>query len=114
MNENVVLCGSNSYEQKYYLNPIFQKLPQTVQDELKIICVTFTEDVGGILLLEYETHGTLILKVMSDEGDILYDEIGSELKIKKISKEKEELLRELEFFYKIMILKEPVNEMISK
>ena len=26
-NENLVLCGANSYEQKYYLNEAFTKLP---------------------------------------------------------------------------------------
>ncbi len=109
MEENLVLCGSNSYEQKYYLNPIFSKLPQIVQDELKITCVTFTEDVGGILIMEYEQDGTLILKVMSDEGDLLYDDIGSELKIKQITKEKESLLRELELFYRVVIKKEPME-----
>ena len=26
--ERVVLCGANSYEEKYYLNPDFEQLPQ--------------------------------------------------------------------------------------
>lgn len=25
--EKVVLCGANSYEEKYYLNPDFEQLP---------------------------------------------------------------------------------------
>ena len=33
---NVVLCGANSYEQKYYLSQRFQNLPQSIQDELKM------------------------------------------------------------------------------
>ena len=44
--EKVVLCGANSYEKKYYLNPDFEALPQEIQDELKILCVLYTEDVG--------------------------------------------------------------------
>mgnify|MGYP006967156443 CR=1 FL=1 len=44
-----ILCVSNSYEQKYYLNPEFMGLPKTVKDDLQIISVLFTEDVGGIL-----------------------------------------------------------------
>ena len=35
----MLLCGANSYEQKYYFNPDFNKLPQSVQDELHILCV---------------------------------------------------------------------------
>ena len=49
MEENVVLCVSNAYEKKFYLDEAFQGLPQSIKDELKIMCVLFTEDVGGIL-----------------------------------------------------------------
>ena len=49
--EEVVLCGSSAYTKKYYLNPDFQKLPQGIQDELKLMCVLYTEDVGGTLTL---------------------------------------------------------------
>ena len=54
MTDKVVLCGANSYEQKYYFNEEFQSLPQSVKDELHIMCVLFTEDVGGILTMEYD------------------------------------------------------------
>ena len=47
----MVLCGSNSYNQKYYLDKQFEKLPTKVKEELKIMCVLFTENVGGILTL---------------------------------------------------------------
>ncbi len=60
-NENVVLCASNSYEKKYYFNPDFDKLPERYKNELKIMCVLFTEEVGGILDLEFDEDGTLLL-----------------------------------------------------
>lgn len=31
--------------EKYYLNENFNGLPQTIRDELKIMCVLYTEDV---------------------------------------------------------------------
>jgi hypothetical protein len=105
MNENrVVLCGSSAYEQKYYLNEAFQGLPSQIQDELKIMCVLFTEDVGGVLTLVFDEDGNLLLEVSADEGDLLYDEIGSELKIRQIQREKEELMQSLELYYKVVIL----------
>ncbi|MBQ3546834.1 MAG: hypothetical protein IJA34_17895 [Lachnospiraceae bacterium] len=104
MNENVVLCGSNYYEQKYYLNPDFDNLPDRVKDELKIMCVLFTEDIGGILTLEFEEDGTLEFKTICDEYDVLYDEIGCGLKIKQLQNEKRELLESLEMFYKVFVL----------
>lgn len=96
---NVVLCGANSYEQKFYLNEQFGNLPQRIQDELKILCVTYVEDVGGILTMEFEPDGSLVLRVHNDEMDYLFDEIGSVLKIKEIQREKRELLEVLETYY---------------
>ena len=47
------LCVSNSYEKKFYLNPKFEKLPSQVKQELQILSVLYTEEVGGILMLSY-------------------------------------------------------------
>ena len=65
--EKVVLCGANSYEEKYYLNPDFEQLPDDVKNELKIMCVLFTEDVGGILTLVFDEDGKLLLETSADE-----------------------------------------------
>ena len=43
----VVLCVSNAYQKKFYLNENFNGLPQSIRDELKIMCVIYTEDIGG-------------------------------------------------------------------
>ena len=104
MEDYVVLCGSSSYERKFYLNPEFDKLPQSIKDELKIMCVLFTEDVGGILTLEYNEEGRLEFKVQSNEYDSTFDEIGSGLKIKQLINEKQDLLQALEMFYRVFVL----------
>lgn len=102
--ENVVLCGANSYEEKYYFNPQFQSLPQGIKEELQIMCVLYTEEVGGILTLEYEPDGTLIFKSMADDMDYYYDDISAGLKIKQIQQTKQELLEALETYYKVFFL----------
>ena len=61
--DRVVLCGASSYEKKYYLNEDFKALPQQIQDELKIMCVLFTEDIGGVLTLVFDEEGNLLLEV---------------------------------------------------
>ena len=99
--ERVVLCGANSYEEKYYLNPDFDQLPQSIKDELKIMCVLYVHDVGGILTLVFEDDGELSLEVTSEEFDPTFDDIGSQLKIKEIQREKQELLEALQIFYKV-------------
>ena len=100
----VVLCGANSYEQKYYLNPDFEQLPGDVKDELKIMCVLYVNDVGGILTLVYEENGDLCFEVTSKEFDPMFDEIGSQLKIKELQREKQDLLEALQMYYKVFFL----------
>ncbi len=98
--ENEVLCGSSAYEQKYYFNEMFGNLPQAVKDELKIMCVMFTEEVGGEFILAFDGEGTLLMESSADDGDLLYDEIGSALKIKQLQLKKAELFGQLEQYYK--------------
>ena len=45
MDEEMVLCAASSYEQKYYLNPEFESLPEAVKQELQIMCVLYTAEV---------------------------------------------------------------------
>ena len=104
--ERVVLCGANSYEAKYYFNEAFSAIPRSVRDELKIMCVLFTEDCGGILTLEFAPDGTLLLCTRADDYDYLYDEIEMGLQIRRIQEEKKELLESLELYYKAVFLKE--------
>ncbi len=112
--DTIVLCASSAYEQKYYLNEDFEGLPQKIKDELKIMCVLFTEDVGGILTLSYEEDGILMFQTEAEEGDLLYDEIGSVLKIKKLQEEKRELLESLELYFKVFFLNEDTAELLKE
>ena len=105
-NEKMVLWASNAYEKKYYLNDQFSNLPERVKQELQIMCVLFTEEVGGILILQYEEDGTLQIVTEADEGDLLYDDIGCGLKVKQMQLDKRELLESLEMYYKVFVLGE--------
>lgn len=102
MDHTVVLCGANSYEEKYYLNPQFDNLPTQIKDQLKIMCVLFTNDVGGILLLEFDEDGSLQFRTEAAQSDASYDDIGAVLKIKQLQREQEDLLRSLELYYRVL------------
>ena len=114
MFENVVLCASSAYEEKYYLNEQFQRLPESIKEELQIMCVLYTADVGGILTLEFDEDGNLLFNVTADEGDLLFDESGSVLKVKQLQNEKKELLEALELYYKAFFLNEDVSELLEE
>ena len=108
--DRIVLCASNAYEKKYYMNPDFSSLPASIQDELKIMCVLFTEEIGGVLSLVFEEAGSLSFDVAENEEDLLFDEIGSVLKVKQLQQAKEELLESLEMFYRVFFLGEEFSE----
>ncbi len=101
MDDYVVLCGANAYTQKFYFNPAFDVLPQRVKDELKVACVLFTSEVGGILTVEYDNEGNLRLRTEADEVDGTYDDINAKLKIKEMQEKNRELFESLELFYRV-------------
>ena len=102
--EKIVLCAASAYEKKFYLNDDFQTLPESIKQELQIICTLFTADVGGVLIMEFDEEGNLELRVDVSEDDILFDDIGSGLKIKQIQQERRELFEALEMYYKVFFL----------
>ena len=102
--EEVILCASSAYDKKFYLNEEFSKLPDEIKDDLKIMCVLFTEEVGGILKLVFDEDGTLMFRTEADEGDLLYDDIACGMLIKKLQYEKRELLESVEMFYKVFFM----------
>ena len=75
-----------------------------------MISVLFTEDVGGIMQLVFDEDGELEFVTSYDEGDLLYDEIGSVLKIKQYQNTKRELLEAVQTYYRIVFLGEGFDE----
>ena len=112
--KKIVLCGANAYEKKYYFNKEFDKIPESIKEELHIICVLFTEEVGGIFTMVFEEDGTLNLETDAAEEDYLYDEIGSGLLIKEIQRTRQELFESLSLFYRVVILHEDVSELLEE
>ncbi len=115
MDDNrVVLCGANAYEQKYYFNEQFNAIPDSIKDELRIICVLFTEEVGGIFTIVFEEDGTLSLETNAEENDFYYDEISSGLLVGEIRRKRQDLLESLSLYYRVFILKEDVSSLLEE
>ncbi len=106
----MVLCGASAYTRKFYLNPDFNGLPEGVKQDLKLICVLFTEEIGGVFELVFDEDGSLFIRTDCEEEDILYDEIGSGLMVKEVRKSKKELFRSLELYYRAVFLGESFEE----
>lgn len=93
-----MLCAANAVNMKYYFNEEkYGILPAEVKEQLKIICVLYCSDVGGIISLTFDEDYKLRITTMEP-----IDEIGAELKVKKIQSENAELFEKLEeFAYKM-------------
>lgn len=112
--ERIVLCGANAYEMKYYFNERFAGMPESVKDELHIICVLFTEEVGGIFTIVFEPDGTLSMETNAEEDDIYYDEVSSGLLVGEIRRNRQELFKSLSLYYKVFILGEDVADLLEQ
>lgn len=111
MDESVtVLCGSSAYNKKYYLDSRFERLPEQIKQDLQIMCVLFTEEVGGVITLSFTEEGELVIETSHDEGDLLYDDISAGLLIRKMRSSREEFFKALELYYKIFILKMNIED----
>lgn len=105
----MVLCGANAYEKKYYFNEQFNRLPDAVKDELHIICVLFTEEVGGIFVIAFEEDGGIVMETDAEEDDIYYDEVSAGLLVSEIRRSRQELFESLSLYYRVVILGEDVE-----
>lgn len=108
--DRIILCGSSAYDKRYYFNEEFSSLPEAVKQELQIMCVLYTEDVGGILTLEFDDNGNLLFQVSAKDDDFFFDEIGSHLKIKDMRIKRKDLLEGLETYFKVFYLGQDFEE----
>lgn len=105
----VVLCGASAYEKKYYFNESFKAIPDSIKDELHIICVLFTEEVGGVFTIVFEEDGAIVMETDAEEDDIYYDEVSSGLLISEIRRQRQELFESLSLYYRVMVLHEDMG-----
>lgn len=89
-----VLCGANAQSMKYFFNEAeYGRLPKQIQNELKVICVSYCADVGGAVTISFDDDNSLHFQTIAP-----IDEIGSELLIRKLQNEHRELFEQLERF----------------
>lgn len=115
MSENrMVLCGANAYDKKYYFNKQFSRIPKSIQDELHILCVLFTEEVGGIFTIIFESDGSVSLETNAEENDVYYDEISSGLLVGRIRRRREELFQSLSLYYRVLVNHEDISGLLEE
>ncbi len=109
-----VLCGANAYEKKYYFNQAFDRIPDSIKDELHVICVLFTEEVGGIFTVEFEKDGGIFLRTECAQDDFLYDEISSGLLVGEIRRKRQDMFEALSLYYRMFVLHEEAGGLFGE
>ncbi len=110
----IVLCGANAYEQKYYFNPVFRQIPESIKKELNIISVLFTQEAGGIFTIVFEEDGSVSIETNADEEDITYDEITAGLLVGEVRRKRQELFEALGIYYRIYVLGENPGDLLDE
>ena len=113
-NGRVVLCGANAYDRKYYFNPEFDAVPDSIKRELNIISVLFTQEAGGIFTIVFENDGGISFVTDAEEDDITYDEVSAGLLVGQIRRTRTEILESLELFYRVMFLHEDAATLLGE
>lgn len=113
-NIRVVLCGASAYTQKYFFNRAFAGIPESIQEELHIICVEFTEEVGGVFTIVFTPEGNVEMETQKEEDDLLYDDVSCGLLVKEIRRKRQELFESLSTYFKVKFLHMDPNELISE
>ena len=92
-----ILCSASYYKHGYLLVDKFEKLPEQIKRELRVITVCLAERTKGIAIIGF----------YKDSADVyIYDEIGAKLEVGYVERDNEELFNSLSLWYKTFILGE--------
>lgn len=110
--QRLVLCAANAYEQKYWLNPLFDKIPDSIKEELRTVCILFTQEAGGVFMLVFDEEGALDCESFAEADDITYDNVSAGLLTGRVRMRRQDMFHMLELFYRIYILHENPTDVL--
>jgi len=97
--DKIVLAAASFDKQKYYMDEGFLALPQSIKDEIKTICIILADKLMCTFVIGFHTNGDVYFETVKSEEILDFDDIGAELEIKSLKKEKEELIKALNLWY---------------
>lgn len=110
--EKIVLAAASFENEKYYLAEDFQGLPESIKDEVRTICVVLAAKLMCTFIMGFYEEGKLYFETVQNEEMADFDDIGAELEIKRIEREKKELIKSLSLWY--LMFKTPEGEKIKE
>lgn len=104
--ERKILAAADAGKQKYFLEPAFRELPESIREEVRVICVLLAQKLNCTFLMGFDEEGALYFETVRREDDFDFDDIGAGLEINVLRREKKELLRALELWYAVFFTEE--------
>lgn len=100
MDENI-LAAASWEKQKFYFSSEYDAIPQSIKQDIQIICVTMAEKLCCTFIMRFDEDGNVYFETVRGEDNFDFDEIGAELEIKEIQRKDKELLNALRLWYLI-------------
>lgn len=108
-----IMAAASFDKQKYFLDPEYDAIPQGIKDEVQTICVYLAEKLRCTFTIGFHTEsGDVYFETVRSDEILDFDDIGAELEIKALQKEKAELIKALKLWY--LIYKTDKGEEIKK
>ncbi|WP_053982739.1 DUF6145 family protein [Niameybacter massiliensis] len=98
--EKQIVISVSPYNHKYYFDPKFNDIPTEIKEELAEAIAAIAEKVNAIISVGFNEDGQIFIDQTADE-EIFVDEIGAALEIKRLQKDKAELLKSLQLWYMV-------------
>lgn len=98
--EKQIVISVSPYNHKYYFEPKFNDIPAEIKEELAEAIAAIAEKVNAIISVGFNEDGQIFIDQTADE-EIFVDEIGAALEIKRLQKDKAELLKSLQLWYMV-------------
>lgn len=98
--EKEIVISASPYNHKYYFEPKYNDIPNEIKEELIESIAAIAEKVNAIISLGFSKEGQIFIEQTAAEN-VFVDDIGADLEIKKLQKDKKELLKSLQLWYMI-------------
>ena len=67
----MVIAGASREKQKYFFEPKFNVLPDTIKDEIRNICIIMAERLGCTFLMSFEEDGNILFEIIKTKAILI-------------------------------------------
>ena len=70
-----IMAGANSQNEKFFFGPSYSDMPDSIKDEIKIICVSMAEKLESTFIMGFHEDGDVFFEIIKPEDCIDFDDI---------------------------------------